>query len=134
MVAMRADMMLPQARDLAERGWLAVIVVRRGFGRSERRCPALPADPPTCPASIPTSARGFEIEADDLEGALQGLPSGPMPMVARHRDRHSVGGGTVLAFAARQPKGLRAVINISGGVRIIKGDGNQCADDACRPP
>lgn len=34
MANMHAELMLPQARDFAHRGYLAVAVVRRGFGRS----------------------------------------------------------------------------------------------------
>ena len=130
MVAMRADIMLPQARDLAERGWLAVVVVRRGFGRSEGVAGI--ARGSAYMSCVNTDvARGFDTEADDLEGALQALAERPDADVSRViAIGNSVGGGTVLAFAARQPKGLRAVINISGGVRIIKSDGTQCAADA----
>jgi dienelactone hydrolase len=130
MVAMRADIMLPQARDLAERGWLAVVVVRRGFGRSEGVAGI--ARGSAYMSCVNTDvARGFDTEADDLEGALQALAERPDADVSRViAIGNSVGGGTVLAFAARQPKGLRAVINISGGVRIIQSDGTQCAADA----
>src|SRR2546430_1592301 len=31
----RARAMLPQARDLAHRGWLAIVFLRRGFGASQ---------------------------------------------------------------------------------------------------
>jgi dienelactone hydrolase len=130
MVAMRADIMLPHARDLAERGWLAVVVVRRGFGRSEGVA-GVARGSAYMSCVNPDIARGFDTEADDLEGALQALAERPDADTSRViAIGNSVGGGTVLAFAARQPKGLRAVINISGGVRIIKGDGTQCAADA----
>ena len=33
--ALRADLMRPQARDFAARGWLAVVVIRRGYGQSD---------------------------------------------------------------------------------------------------
>jgi dienelactone hydrolase len=130
MVAMRADIMLPQARDLAERGWLAVVVVRRGFGRSEGVA-GVARGSAYMSCVNPDVARGFDTEADDLEGALQAIAERPDADGSRViAIGNSVGGGAVLAFAARQPKGLRAVINISGGVRIIKGDGIQCAADA----
>jgi dienelactone hydrolase len=130
MMDLRADRMLPQARDLAERGWLAVVVVRRGFGRSEGVA-GVARGSAYMSCVNPDVARGFDTEADDLEGALQALAERPDADVSRViAIGNSVGGGTVLAFAARQPKGLRAVINVSGGVRIINGDGTQCAAEA----
>jgi dienelactone hydrolase len=130
MLALRADHMLPQARDLAERGWLAVVVVRRGFGRSEGVA-GVARGSAYMSCVNPDIRRGFDAEADDLEGALKAIAERPDADTSRViAIGNSIGGGTVLAFAARQPKGLRAVINISGGVRIFNGAGTVCAADA----
>jgi len=105
------------ARDFARRGWLAVVVVRRGFGKSIG---------PT-PYALRRCQNGdyaplLTDQADDLEAAIAAL--------ARRADADtstvmalgvSVGGAAVLELAARQPSGLKAVVNISGGVKIIAG-------------
>ncbi|MGL4443715.1 MAG: hypothetical protein ACRCU1_08820, partial [Alsobacter sp.] len=53
------------ARDLARRGWLAVVVVRRGFGLSEGE----PAYSGTCRAGADLAAM-FRREAEDLAAVL----------------------------------------------------------------
>jgi dienelactone hydrolase len=130
MLAARSDMMLPQARDLAERGWLAVIVIRRGFGQSGG-VPGVARGSAYTSCVNPDLGRAFEMEAEDLEEALKVIAERPDADGSRAiAIGVSVGGGTVLALAARQPKGLRAVINVSGGVRRSGLDGKVCDDDA----
>ena len=101
------------ARDLASRGWLAVAVIRRGFGQSDGPMPV----PATCQSTsfIPR----FSADADELEATLD--------LVAKRPDADptrviaigvSAGGAAVMALSARNPKNLRAVINVSGGLRI----------------
>ena len=111
----RADMMLPQARDLAARGWLAVAVIRRGYGQSDgipgvarRRLHGVRDD---------DLVRGFDLEAEDLDAALKALALRPDADGSRAiAVGQSLGGGAVLALAARRPAGLLAVVNVSGGV------------------
>lgn len=102
-----------QARDLADRGWLAVVVMRRGFGASDGPMPA----PITCRSS--SMLDFFEADADDLEATLnvvsQRPDADPSRMIAIGA---SAGGVAVTALAARNPKGLAGVISISGGLRF----------------
>jgi dienelactone hydrolase len=113
MLEQHATNLRAQARDLAERGWLAVVVMRRGFGASDGPMPA----PITCRS--PSMMDFFKADADDLEATLK--------VVAKRPDADpkriiaigaSAGGAAVTALAARNPKGLAAVISISGGLRF----------------
>jgi dienelactone hydrolase len=114
--ALRADMMRPQARDFAARGWLAVVVMRRGYGQSDG-LPGVSRGAPYMTCENSDLVRGFDTEADDLVGALQALRARPDADGTRViAIGQSLGGGTVLACAARRPVGLLGVVNISGGV------------------
>jgi dienelactone hydrolase len=104
----------PAARDLARRGWLAVVVMRRGFGASDGPQPV----PLTC-ASRSLLAR-LDNDADELAATLA--------QVARRPDADatrviaigaSAGGMAVNALAARNPPGLAAVVSVSGGLRFL---------------
>jgi dienelactone hydrolase len=99
------------ARDLARRGWLAVIVLRRGFGQSDGPMP----QPMTCQSS--TFSDRFSADADDLQATLD--------VIGQRDDADasrviaigvSAGGAAVAALAARNPKNLQGVINVSGGL------------------
>jgi dienelactone hydrolase len=101
------------ARDLARRGWLAVIVLRRGFGQSDGPVPR----PVTCAST--SLVERFSADADDLQATLE--------LIARRPDVDgtraiaigvSAGGPAVSALAARNPKNLMGVINLSGGLRF----------------
>lgn len=113
MLEQHASGMLPQARDLAYRGWLSVIVVRRGFGASDGPMPA----PVSCHEG--SLAARFAADADDLEAVLgvvaQRPDADPTRMIAIGE---SAGGAAVTALSARNPKGLVGVINVSGGLHF----------------
>jgi dienelactone hydrolase len=102
---------LLQARDLARRGWLTAVVMRRGYGNSDGPHPV----DLTC-ASTSLQKR-FDSDADELEAALTALTqrpdADPTRMLALGA---SAGGAAVLALSARNPPGLSAVINVSGGL------------------
>jgi dienelactone hydrolase len=102
-----------QARDLARRGWLAVIVMRRGFGASDGPQPV----PVSC-ASTSLLER-FDADADDLAATLSAIAqrsyADPTRIIAIGV---SGGGAAVTALSARNPPGLAAVINVSGGLRF----------------
>jgi dienelactone hydrolase len=109
----RAHQHLPQARDLARRGWLAVVVIRRGFGNSDGPQPV----PLTCASKSLTER--FDADADDIQATLA--------TVARRADADpahviaigvSAGGAAVTAFSARNPAGLLGAVNVSGGLRF----------------
>jgi pimeloyl-ACP methyl ester carboxylesterase len=124
--ALRADMMLPQARDFAARGWLAVVVLRRGYGQSDGM-PGVSRGAAYMACENADLARGFEIEADDLDGALKVVATRPDADGSRAiAIGQSLGGGVVLAFAARRPAGLLGVVNVSGGAWRTNGEGNVC--------
>ena len=125
----RADMMLPQARDFAARGWLAAVVIRRGYGQSDG-VPGVSRGAAYMSCENGDLVHGFDVEADDLEGALRTLAARPDADGTRVLAvGQSLGGGVVLAFAARQPAGLIGVVNVSGGVWRAKTDGSMCAFD-----
>ena len=126
--ALRPELMRPQARDLAARGWLAVVVMRRGYGQSDG-LPGVSRGAPYMGCENSDLARGFDVEADDLDGALKALKTRPDADGSRViAIGQSLGGGTVLAFAARRPAGLLGVVNLSGGV--LRSAGNGICDHA----
>ncbi len=101
----------PQARDFAWRGYLAVAVMRRGFGSSDGPLPA----PTTCPVKSYTNR--FNADADDLQGALEAVAKRPDADAGTAiAVGVSAGGPAVMALGARNPAGLKAVINVSGGL------------------
>lgn len=100
------------AHDLAHRGWLAVAVMRRGYGRSEGE---VADDSGTC--ALPDVGRYFDANADDLQAALRAVArrgDADMGRVLLLGD--SAGGAAVLDLAARMPGGIAAVVNVSGGL------------------
>jgi dienelactone hydrolase len=123
---LRADMMRPQARDFAARGWLAVVVIRRGYGQSDG-LPGVSRGAPYMSCENGDLVRGFDIEADDLDGALKAIRTRPDADSSRVvAVGQSLGGGTALAFAARRPAGLLGVVNVSGGVWRSNPNGGAC--------
>jgi dienelactone hydrolase len=118
---------LRTARDFARRGWLAAVVVRRGFGRSEGKQPYVLRG-----CRNGEYAPMLEDQTDDLEAALKAI--------GRRADADigqivalgvSMGGSAVLGLAARNPAGLRAVVNVSGGIRSVPRDGGPPV--TCKP-
>jgi len=113
MLDQRATDYARQARDLARRGWLAIVVMRRGFGASDGPAPV----PLSCANT--TLLDRFNADADDLEAALETIgkrpDADPSRMIAIGA---SAGGAAVTALSARNPKGLVGVINVSGGLRF----------------
>ncbi len=101
------------ARDLARRGWLAVVVMRRGFGQSD--------GPMAASVSCATTsfAERFAADADDLQGAMEAAAKRPDADPTRViAIGVSAGGSAVVALSARNPANLRGVISISGGLRM----------------
>jgi dienelactone hydrolase len=104
---------LGQARDLAARGWLAVAVIRRGFGQSDGPMPS----PVSCKSK--SFVERFSADADDLQATLDFIAQRPDADPTRViAIGVSAGGPAVMALAARNPTNLRGVINISGGLRM----------------
>lgn len=110
---LRAASYATVARDLARRGWIAAVVMRRGFGQSDG------PHPPSAPCANLNLAPVFGAAADELEGALQALHRRDDVDATRTiAIGESAGGAAVLALARRKPAGLRGVINIAGGLNI----------------
>lgn len=113
MLESRAAHYIGVARDLARRGYLAVVVMRRGFGQSD--------GPMAAPVSCATTtfADRLGADADDLQATLDVVSKRP----DADPDRAiaigvSAGGAAVVALGARNPKNLRGIISISGGLRM----------------
>ena len=127
--AVRADWFAPQARDFAARGWLAVVVIRRGYGESDG-IPGVSRGAAYMACQNGDLVRAFDIEADDLEAALKVVAERPDADASRViAVGQSLGGGTVLAFAARRPAGLIGIVNVSGGVWRTDGESGVCSFD-----
>jgi dienelactone hydrolase len=124
MAKVRAELMSREARDLAYRGYLAVAVVRRGYGMSGGT-PGKATNAAYAKCNDADLRRYFAVEADDLERALRIVATrtdaDPTRVIALGG---SVGGGAVLALAARNPPGLKAVVNLAGAMRMTDADGN----------
>lgn len=115
MSATSAARYLPIARDFAWRGYVAVVVVRRGFGRSDGPMPV------TLGCSATDLMPRFESAADDLEAVIRELARRPDVDTNRILALGaSAGGAAVTALAARNVLGLKAVVNISGGLSFPK--------------
>lgn len=113
MLDTHASFYLRQARDLARRGWLAVVVIRRGFGASDGPSPV------TLSCASKSLTERFSADADELEATVN--------VIAERADADasriiaigvSAGGAAVTAWSARNPEGLVGVVNISGGLRF----------------
>jgi dienelactone hydrolase len=116
--------MLPQALWFARRGWIALVVVRRGYGASGgepdwRRGGQCPED----------HLGAGEYSAVDLRIAIdyaRGLPQVDATHVVAMGV--STGGFAAVALTAKAPPGLVAAINFAGG-RGSRGDHDVCNPD-----
>jgi dienelactone hydrolase len=133
MPLMRPELYLPQARDLAYRGYLTAVVSRRGYGRSDG-LPGMASLTPYASCEKPDLTKAFDAEADDLEQVLKVIAERPDADGSRMiAIGESVGGASVLALAARQPQGLVGVVNISGGVQNYGPSGKCLGREAMVP-
>ena len=113
MSAVNAARYVPIARDLALRGYLAVAIVRRGFGRSDGPIPV------SLGCSSTRMLPRFESAADDIRAAVEALAKRPDADTSRVvAIGASSGGAAVLALASKNPPWLKAVVNVSGGLRF----------------
>jgi len=87
--------------------------MRRGFGQSDGPLPS----PVSCQST--SFIEQFFADADDLAATLEVITRRPDVDATRViAIGVSAGGAAVLALSARNPENLRAVINISGGLRL----------------
>ena len=107
----RATGFMQQARELAHRGWLSLVVIRRGFGKSEGEAIE------TGPCAGIDFRPYFAAQADDLEAALKAVAQRPDVDAGRSiAIGVSAGGPSVIELANRAAAKLSAAINISGGI------------------
>jgi len=119
----RARALLPQARDLAHRGWLVVAFLRRGFGASDGPF----TEGFTC--SVPDFRGALAIAAEDIEAARVAVAKRPDADAARVLGLGvSVGGAAMLAWAATRPEGLVGIVNLSGGTGSLL-PGRNCDEE-----
>ena len=108
----------------AQRGYVAVAIMRRGFGRSggtysedlPRPCDFLP---------------GVRTSAEDVIAAITSLRNEPW-VDADHVVLlgHSTGGLAVTAVAAENPAGVVAILNFDGGRHGWSGPGQACKPES----
>lgn len=117
------------ARDFARRGWIAAIVLRRGYGQSNMR---------RSDYRIPNCANRnysptINEQTDDLEAAIKAI--------AKRRDVDattilavgvSAGGVAALNLGTRDIPGLKGVINFSGGIATKVAPGKKQTRKTCR--
>lgn len=101
-----------RARDLALRGWLAVVVIRRGFGQSDGSVEHVVG------CKDPHIRKDLDTGADDLQAAIDVVKKrsdvDPSHIIAMGA---SSGGGSAVALGARNLPGLVGVVSVSGGLR-----------------
>jgi dienelactone hydrolase len=117
------ELLLNAAVAFAQRGYAAVIVLRRGFGHSDG-----PYAESGGPCRNPDYLSPGNASADDLLGALDSLRA--QPWVDGQRVLllgKSTGGLAVLAASARNPQGVVGVLDFAGG------RGSNRPDSVCRP-
>jgi len=115
---------LPQALWFARRGWIALIVVRRGYGASGGEQDSHRSG--RCPHTNYQEAG--EYSAEDLRVAIdyaRGLPQVDATRVVAMGV--STGGFATVALTAKAPPGLVAAINFAGG------RGSKADHDVCNP-
>jgi pimeloyl-ACP methyl ester carboxylesterase len=106
---------LPLAREFARRGWLAVVVVRRGFGHSEGPTPYVLKQ-----CRNGDYAASLAAQTDDIEAAMKAVgPRNDADISTVLALGISVGGAAVLDLAARRPEGLKAVVSVAGGIKTF---------------
>jgi dienelactone hydrolase len=117
------DNIVRMLRAYARRGWLAVFVLRRGYGQSDG---PIPVSNFKCDGiSGPTFEEFSNADADDLEAFLTQIGQREDADMGRIITLGISGGGAaVVALSARNIRGHQLVINVSGGVRITCGSGN----------
>jgi dienelactone hydrolase len=100
------------ARDLARRGWLTVVTIRRGFGKSEGPKPT----PIACEAA--SLGAWAAAAADDLQATIGNVSQRPDADASKVIVIGSeIAGVAAVALSARNPPGLVGVVSVSGGLQ-----------------
>lgn len=112
--AVRSSGMMPQAREMALRGYLAVAIVRRGFGSSSPQTANLGG---CSTGSFLPTLRNSASEVESVLTSVRERPDADGEIVVGLG--MSVGGMTMLALTESAPKGLKAVVNVSGTIGAV---------------
>ncbi len=113
--------LLPQAIWFARRGYVVIVVARRGYGRSGGV-----QDVGGCGRSFGSFEDSGNAAADDLRAAMKYAESLPEVDTSSIISAGvSTGGFTQVALTAQAPPGLKAAISFAGG-RGGDGTGNNC--------
>jgi dienelactone hydrolase len=121
---MTAWSMLPQAIELARRGWAAVVVMRRGYGGSGGAWAEGYG-----PCANPNYTEAGSAAAADLKAAISFLGSRPDIDPAHVIGIGvSAGGFATVALTADPPPGLVSAISFAGGRGSLR-DGEVCRED-----
>jgi pimeloyl-ACP methyl ester carboxylesterase len=118
------DVLAAPALQFAQRGFAAVTILRRGFGRSE----GLYAEFIPDPCENTDYVRVARISAEDVAGAVAALRD--EPWVDGNRVimlGHSTGGLAVVAAGALNPAGVVGILDFAGG------RGSFRPDQVCSP-
>jgi len=100
------------ARDLARRGWLAVVMVRRGVGKSEGPKPT----PITCESA--SLGAWATAAADDLQATIDNVSKRPDADASKVIVIGSeIAGVAAVALSALNPPGLVGIVSVSGGLQ-----------------
>jgi pimeloyl-ACP methyl ester carboxylesterase len=100
------------ASNFAHRGYLAVAVMRRGYGLSDG---SVVDEDGSC--ADPDPDKYLQAQADDLEAVLKAIASRKDADMSRIVGiGQSVGGAAMLALSARKAYPLSAIISVSGGL------------------
>lgn len=113
-----------QARWFAAQGFVVVVPMRRGYGRSDG-----PRQEGSGGCANPDYHNAALTTANDIEGVLRHMAGEPYVDATRMVVvGQSVGGMGALAVASRNPPGVIAVINFAGGSGS-EATGSVCAAD-----
>ncbi|MBI3445680.1 MAG: dienelactone hydrolase family protein [Magnetospirillum sp.] len=120
---MHARAQMSKAREFARRGWVAVAVMRRGYGRSEGEYVESSGK-----CNDPDYLAAGRISADDIRQTIVAMAK--MPYVDASKVisvGQSAGGFATVALTADPPPGLVAAISFAGG------RGSAKPDEVCTP-
>ena len=102
-------------RAYAQRGWLAVYILRRGYGQSDG---PIPIPVTKCDGTPPTIQEFFDADADDLQATLASIGQREDADMSHIVTLGVSGSGlSVVALGTRNILGLKVIVNISGGLR-----------------
>lgn len=126
---MKATNFRMHARDFARRGWLAVFLLRRGYGPSK----VIGANYKIPGCRNRDYGPVLDANTDDIEVAIREIakrPDADVDVIVA--SGVSVGGLAALNLGTRNIAGLKAVINFSGGIKTGVLSGKKPGRKTCR--